>query len=292
MGIARTEELLGFDRRLDIFKNRSVIDPAILTSGLYPPIPVTGNMIVWGFHIVGLAKKCGIETLCSIRVPEDEPSRILAYALMLEDRAGAYGWDELERIESFLCGIEGIDEGLSRLVFGPNPKHGMERLRLYSGLPHEAKALVKECAVDLKTVFRIRALSTEVFSFLLASESFKGLSASEKRIFADMAYEVIRRDCIPADKQHKLIGKILGSENPMKEMEKLRIPKLSAMRDKVSIFKSRYTDGSGVEIEPPGDFEGSAFSVSFSFSSTRNFHKKLATLSGIGESVDELFELL
>jgi hypothetical protein len=286
------EDLLLLDRRLDIFKPKTIPDLILVTEGFYSPLPVSGNALVWGFHILEAAWKGGIRTLTCISIKEGSPAYLVSYALALEARAGDYDWEELERVVVLLGGIGNIDTRLATLLFCDNPKHGIEKLRSYLSLTGEAKALVARYGMDVKTALRTSGLAPETIAALVSNDSFMRFSASEKRIFMEMACEVIKRDMLPRDAQIGLIVNALASNNPRAEIEKKRFPGLYAMHRKLDNFKATKLEGSGIELVSPPLFEGDSFSVSFSFTSAKNFKKKCATLASIGDSVHELFELL
>ncbi len=288
----RVEELYALDKRFDIFTPRPEPDPTMLREGFYIPVPITGTSILWGFHVINAASRCGVHALFANLVPPGSTSALLAIALALEDRAGRYEWDELERVCEIAGGIDALDERLRGLLFGDNHKNGIERLRAYSALTEQGKELVNSGGLDVKTAFRMRGLHEGALAFLAANESFARLTRSEKRIFCEYAYEAIMRDTIEGEAQISFLGETLASGHPLAEMEKARFPRLAEKGKKLDELRKKNLSGSGITLEAPPQFEGDSFTISFSFSSRKSFCRRLESLRKIEDSIDELIGLL
>ena len=64
------------------------------------------------------------------------------------------------------------------------------------------------------------------------------------------------------------------------------------MEDHLSEVRRRRLAGTGIELEPPSNFEGDAYRVSFRLSSREELERRLAAVATLTEELDGLLDLL
>lgn len=276
---------------LDLFTDYSPPSPDLITRQLYPPLPVTGDRLVWGFHILSRAEEAGqqelICTACSLS-PKDQ----IITALELENRGGRYTWDEKLNIYNFLSRenllygsitdeIEALlDEGKGTFV----------QIEKFASLPPHIRALVADNAVDLKTAVNAENLPPAAVSIF--REHCTGLSFSNRKNLLLWISETARRESMNDSAVSALTEEVCTASRPPEEARKKRFPELTKLQDQFERFKKEHLSNSGVKLSPPPGFEGSRYSVQFSFESEKELRRRVHSLSVLIEKSDELFRLL
>jgi hypothetical protein len=276
---------------LDLFTDSSPISRDLITRHLYPPVPISGNRLVWGFHLLSEAKAAGRqELLCSRDTLA--PTEQIITALELENRKGRYTWDEKLNIYNFLC--------RENLLHGPvtarieklldEGKAPFVQVETFAALPPHIRTLVAENSIDLKTAVNVENLPPAAVN--LYRKCCAGLSFSNRKNLLLWISETARRECMHESAVTALTEKICTASHPLDEAVKRRFPKLTKLHNRFDRFVIEHLRNSGVKLAPPPGFEGSRYSVQFSFESERELRRRVNSLNTLIEKSDELFRLL
>jgi hypothetical protein len=293
MDLMSRHDLARLDRRLDLFLDTPETDPELLAQGLHPPLPVSGEVLVWGFALLRQAARLGVAELAVRRLPPLSRADLLALALRLEGRPGGLSWREKENLLRFAEGTGGradpIDlDTLSPLIEGHPDSQLRGRIKRFASLPASLGEEVSAGRLDLKTAELAAALPGEAAALVAGST----LSFSERRRFLTMLLELSRRERTAAEALSTLARQLLEDPHPVEALAGLRYPTLAGLSSRFATLAERLWKGSGVRIEPPPHFEGDGFSVSFRFDSADSLDRKLRALRRVGEQANELFALL
>jgi hypothetical protein len=296
MDVLSPQRLAELDDALDLFEATPAIDDALLERGLHPPLPVSGDLLVWGFALIRRAARSGIPGLPVRRLPPLPDGELLALALRLEGRPGAYSWGELENLLRFArrggapsAAGEAIDlASLSPLIEGhPDPRLE-DRIERFMGLP----AVVKEAVAGGRLELKIAELAAELPEEALERVVAAPLSFSDRRRFISMLLEVARRDGVAAGALPKLVRGLLERPDPVRALGGLRQPTLAALQARFAALGEELWKGTGVRVDAPPSFEGDGFSVSFRFANPDALDRRLRALHRVAEHAHELFALL
>jgi hypothetical protein len=293
MDLMSRHDLARLDRRLDLFLDTPETDPELLAQGLHPPLPVSGEVLVWGFALLRQAARLGVAELAVRRLPSLSRADLLALALRLEGRPGGLSWREKENLLRFAEGTGGradpIDlDTLSPLIEGHPDSQLRGRIKRFASLPASLGEEVSAGRLDLKTAELAAALPGEAAALVAGSP----LSFSERRRFLTMLLELSRRERTAAEALSTLARRLLEDPHPVEALAGLRYPTLAGLSSRFATLAERLWKGSGVRIEPPPHFEGDGFSVSFRFDSADSLDRELRALRRVGEQANELFALL
>jgi hypothetical protein len=294
------ERIEALDRELDLFPEGPAPADELVAGGFHPPLPIGGEILIWGHRLVRAARRLGVPRLPCRLVEMTEPVDLLALALRLEDRAGRYTWEEKERMLAWLARRAGDRPDswlrLEPLIEGAGRARVFAGIRRYDRLSAPLQAMVRRGRLDLKSAARLDGLPADVFELLERAEAggpgsgpAVRLSSSERRILLEELREAARRSGRdPAD----LLRRALQAVDPREEIRRLRRPELAALEDRFAALRRRLLDGTGIRLAAPAGFEGDGFQVSFSFESRQALRGRLAALGGLEERSDELFDLL
>jgi len=305
----------------------AAIDPA--TAGYYPPLPIAVDRddlpevlrtLLWGWGVVArLGPPRGSEVAATSRTHAAEAAEVrtqpfagdakaaVHLLLALEGRAGAYGLEEQRRLVELLDAAGVVpDEETNRLVTGGKPF--APAVRRYVGLPPVLQEMVAGERLDLKTAERLRAFPSAAVA---AGERTAGLSFSNRRRFFTMLWEIAQRDALGDEELAAVVAEVSGAgaggafggearratplspdEDPLSALRRRRYPTLSSLEVRFEEISARALAGSGVRLSPPPNFEGSRFTVEFTFDSRRELEKRVEAISALEDEVDELFSLL
>ncbi len=265
-------------------------DRELLGLGIYPPLPVMGEYLVWGFRILESLGAAGNAAVRTVRL-SDDPAEAIAAALKLEDRKDAYTWEEKAGI-SDLVDRFGLSEPEKRRIERLVQTQGsfLAALNQYRPLPAELKSLVEEGSVDLKTARTVRDLPGEAVSRL--ERLTAGLSFSRRRELFVLFNEIVIRDAPEGEEISEFLSRVEEAADPVETVRRARFPELEALEESFAVFKESLLGGSGIELRAPKNFEGSRFSVSFSFETDRQLDRILDTLKTLRGNTDELYRLL
>jgi len=290
------DKLRSFARSFDLFTGSKPIKNELLELKFLPPLPIAGNELVWGFNLLCSAAKAGYGRLQVVRISKKPLIELLRIAIILEDRAGSFSWEEMEKIYHLLVknGCNELFSSLSPLLLGHEDSRLFARVKQFSSLKTQLKVLVDEKLIDLKTALHCnnwQAALIEDIGVLLRSGE-KPLSFSRRRIILNQLLEVSVKQGIPEEKILTLVRNTLNSADPLKTAQALRFPELTAMEERFIELKGKLLAGTAIKLTPPSFFEGENFNISFSFNSKKALEKKINYLKTFAEKTDEFFELL
>ena len=107
-----------------------------------------------------------------------------------------------------------------------------------------------------------------------------------------MVHEVVSRDSPEAEEMSEFLRRLEEAADPVETVRKARFPELEELQESFAAFKEKFLGGSGIDLRAPGNFEGSRFSVSFTFETDRQLERILGTLEKLRGNTDELYRLL
>jgi len=279
-------EFASFSRRFHIFEQGPGYDDALLAEGLFPPLPVCGDDLVWGFAILSAAERAGLDELPVVDIPNRGS---LLSALKLENRSGRYSWTEKLAIAA-ICEEQGENEdrdAISRAVSGNSGF--FSRIERYRKLPGYLASRVNEKKIDLGIAEKISALPETACDLVFSAS---GLSFSQTRGFLVNLAEIRLRDALTDDGVTALAKDTLASTDPAAALGRMRNPGLSELTDRFKQITTKYTNGTGVSLEPPEFFEGDAYTLSFTFSTGSELERKRKVVEKIEGICDQLEDLL
>jgi hypothetical protein len=278
----RVAELESLDPALDLFRASPAPAAELVEHGLHPPLPVCGRHLAWGFALLAAARAAGKAGLECRLLGERTPAQMLALALRLEDRPGAYRWSEKLAMQRY-ARSRGLDIGeLAELIEGrPDPRLG-EKLGQFASLSPALAALVEDGGLDLRTAFGVRGLPEEAFT------ATARLTFSERRSFLVLLREarLDRQGTLAAARQ------ALAGSRPVEALRELASPTLAALRREWAALEASLLEGSGVTLKPPDFFEGDLFEARFSFRSRQGLARRLRALAALEARFDELDSFL
>jgi|GEM_PF-1507834 len=304
-------------RPFDFFKAEPCLPREAIVAGLCPPLLVSDGSLVWGCAYVDAALgavpegggRCG-PGAAGIRLPVElvpglSASEQLIALLLRERRCGAYSFAETAAIGRAAAGCAAADAGLpgraasdlglmdrvSLLTLGTTGLSALlERL---DALPAQRRLLAETGIADLKTVERCRSLPE------LAAARFalfaKGLSASERRLALGWFDDIALRDSLEPAAAAALVDTIARIEPVPERLGALRArryPELSHMEAQFKLIGTDRLKGSRVLLEPPQNFEGAGYRLSFVFSSAAELERRLRAAAVLEKSAAELMGLI
>ncbi|UCF96728.1 MAG: hypothetical protein JSV89_16335 [Spirochaetaceae bacterium] len=288
-------EIDSLKKELDIFSEGPPPLPELIVKGLYPPLPICSDILIWGFEILRSAKRQGVRQMNCQLVPACPPAEMLALALKLENRAGDFTWLEKQRMLGFLAAAEGSSGQLNELFLELSPlieNHPdsllATKILTFTNLPQSLRELVAEGQIDLKSAARVQSLPAEVFQLLRTSS----LTFSQRRQFLNELFESSRKLALAGKDVATIARQALEGRQPLDTIHGLRFPALTATEKQFAALEQDLLKGSGVRLQPPPYFEGDAFTVAFEFNSAKSFRRKLEALNSLEGRLDALFELL
>jgi len=274
-----------------LHSSHNIYDESLMEKGIYPPLPIYADSLIWGYSIIRTAEKEGIEELLCVQVPVDNPVEQLKIALKLENRCGNYSWAEKVKILQYLNSLDASREAfhISRYIENNNDSSWIKKAKIYQSLPENLKTLAENGHIDFKTASLVKELDDSIFLYLEENSYF---SFTETRLFLTYFFEIIKRDNVDTAGTKELFHSLLSSNNPLEELKKIRFPGLTQMEKKYNTLHKKYIAKEGFRMTHPSYFEGDSFSISFSFNSSENFKKKIKKLKNIQDHIDEFFSLL
>jgi hypothetical protein len=298
------EELAGLDPALDLFTASPPIDLDLLRAGLVPPLPVAAGLLAWGFSLLRAARVAGLARLPCRRLQGLGRPELLALALRLESRAGAYRWSEKQAMLTFARASGFSLNELAPLIEGRLDPRLEEKIGRFAGLPPALRRMVEQGELDLRAALAARELPEPA----LEAAGDSPLTFSERRAFLQLLQELAGRDRLSAAQVTALAVQALAaprrpamdgsadarSAGPaaLAALGELRSPLLTELRRRWASLTGELLAGSGVSLEPPPYFEGDSIRVSFSFRSRAGLARKLGALAGAQERCHELLAIL
>jgi hypothetical protein len=273
-------ELEALDPALDLFRASPPPPPELAEAGLHPPLPVCGRILVWGFPLLRAARATGRTALACRLLGERAPADLLALALRLEARPGAYRWSEKLAMHRYAQARGFRVAALAGLIEG-RPDPGLEeKLERFAALPAALAALVEQGGLDLRTAAGLRELPEEVFPLAAGSR----LSHSERGQFLGL----LRDAGLDASACLAAARAALAGPRPLEALRGLAFPALASLRREWAALEESILGGSGVSLQPPQNFEGERFEVRFRFRSREGLARRLAALARLETRFDEL----
>lgn len=281
-------ELRALSDELDIFDGSEEPPRHLLEHGLYPPLPICGSSLVWGFALISAAERHGISTVRTTRM-ECTRLEALETALLLEGRRGRYSWSERTAVvdRSGPSPHRDVRTRLSVLTTG-NP--GLfEQVRQFRSLCPPLQQMVVTERMDLRTARKVSGLPPEVYSAVAARTD---LSVSRVRLFLSQLLESVRRDALEADAAAVRAEELLEADDPVAAVRRLRYPDLTEMERRFEKLRDRALAGTGIVLRAPPGFEGDAYALQFEVSTPEELRRRTTDLKRLNEVADGLFELL
>ncbi len=280
------DSFASFSRRFDLFDPGLEYDQSLLAAGLFPPLPVCGEELIWGFRILDGAEKSGLEALPAVEI--SGKGRLLC-ALKLENRSGEYSWKERLAIYSLAMEL-GDDENRDAVSLAVSGNRGFFSLMSrYKKLPDYLTAGVNDGKLDLGIAEKVATLPKAACELVFSSTS---LSFSRLRALLINLAEIQQRDALSDDRLIALTAELLDSGDPAAAAGRIRNPQLSLLTRRFEAIKAKYTRHTGVNLQAPLYFEGDAYTVSFSFSTGTELQRKMRTLEKLEDGCSELEDLL
>ena len=262
----------------------------LVERGIYPPLPVMGEYLVWGFRLLDVFRAADTGSVRTVRLP-DAPAEAVAAALNLEDRRDEYSWKEKERLAELIERFRLSGEEKRRIEGLVQTKGSfLASLIQYRPLPAELKRMVEAGALDLKTAWTVRGLPEDALPRLrgLAAD----ISFSRRRELFVLTAEVAIRDDLSGSQLSDFLGILEEAADPAEAVRRARFPELEELEENFGAFKERFLAGSGIDLRAPKNFEGSRFSVAFSFETDRQLDRILGALHTLRDNTNELYRLL
>ncbi len=287
-------ELLQSPADFDLFSESETPDERLLEHGVHAPVLLWARAkdrpVVWGWTLLRRLSALGIGEVATVSVWGDG-AEALALALRAEGRAGAYSWDELRRIGAGIrrLGLTRADAQFAELVMGRRGSV-LREVERFEALPEVLRTTVRDGMLDLKTAERGAGLPESVLGVFV--EGAARLSFSQRRVILGLLYEFCVLGGRPAGEVIGYMRTAFADPDPPAALRALRFPRLSELERRFGEIRDRNLSGSGVELQPPPGFEGSAFQVRFGFETRAQLLKRLEALQKLESRCDELFELL
>lgn len=278
-----------FSDVVDCFSGSLAPEPELVRYGLYPPLPICGERLIWGFHIVKTAEESGIHDLFCRRVELDSLEQ-LRVALKLENRTGRYSFKEKACFYHYLQQEQCMDRSSEIVPLVDIHGSFVEQIKQFTRLPALLKEMVDEHLIDIKSASKVQSLPEPVLSLLRYTR--QNLSFSSRRMILQWLFEIGQRDNLVPEELAERASTIVNSDNPTSTAESMRFPTLRSLQEEFEQFKQRYIRHSGVELKHPPYFEGETFRIEIPFDSIRQLEKRLSVAQRVREHGDELFKLV
>ncbi len=243
-------------------------------------------VLVWGRHLID--PTLTIKTFVIVVISANATDRI-RLALATERRVGAYSWEEKRRILEY-CEVNAVDTAaISELV--DRDADFVRLSRRFGALPDAMRTWVMQGICDLKTAELVAGMPASLYEELEGAS--RGMSYSNRRRFFSYADQIGRRD--GWDVLASVIGRLKNSTSPGDRLDiivKTRYPVVSTLERRVAAVSTVALAQSGVTLEPPRNFEGGRYTVTFEFSSDADLTRRLAAAGRLQEHMDELMAIL
>ncbi len=245
---------------------------------LHPPLPVCGRDLAWGFPLLAAARAAGIPALECRLLGERTPAEMLALALRLEARPGAYRWSEKLAMLGY-ARSRGFDLGdLAELIEGRPTRVWSKGWRDSPPCPRLGRA---GGGGRPGPAHRLRPAGPAGAS--LPRRRPRSPSASAGPSWACCAIPAWSREAALAAARAALAG-----PRPLEALGELAFPALADLRRSWAALEESILGGSGVSLKPPDFFEGERLEVRFSFRSREGLARRLAALARLEARFDEL----
>ncbi len=302
MELIAAEKLRALPRRLGLFDIKPKLPLEAIELGLCPSLLVSGGALIWGGPFLDAVLEDGKADLERILLPVEKielnAAQELLAVLEREGRAGAYSQSECIAVgRAVLVASRDMEMAMatqfmrevSLLSLGAAGLAGI--IGRLDALPEKRRALVENGIVDLKTAERCKSLPEEAAAAFPALAAH--LSASERRLALGWINDIALGQGLSGAETAELVLRAARSaEEPLSAVRARRYPELSGMEMDFARIVSDRLAGSGVRLEPPPNFEGRGFKLSFEFSSETELAKKLKAAAALVPSADELMGLI
>jgi hypothetical protein len=285
----KVEKLQELRTNFNIFFASSPVSAELFHTGCIPPLPVMDNYLVWGFHVLKTAVREGADTLACVSI-EGGPEGGLRLALILENRADRYTWEEKADILACIRNFPEIIPGEDLLSRVQTDGSFIPRTEIFIKLPRHIRKAVDSGLIDIKTGERVADVPGPAFTLLLPI--LRALSFSSRRQFLLMLTETAKRDGLGGADIAALADTLLTSPTPFEQLKHRRYPQLTRMEQRLEEYRGNYLRGTGIECIPPLNFEGEDFTLRFRWKSEEQLRRTIGNLSRLQGTGHELFELL
>ncbi len=248
--------------QLDIFSSHTLYDEKLLKRGIYSPLPIHENTLIWGFPIIRTARRMELKELSCIRIYDKNPLEHLELAVKLENRQGSYSWEEKVKIYEYLQHYKLADSALplSKYIEKNGDSSWIKKARIYKSLSKNLKEMINRGHIDFKTASLVKELDDRIFSSLKAKGHF---SFTERRLFLTYFFEVVKRDNLNNSQLIETLKSLLSYPKPLEKLKELRFPELSKMEKRYKTLCEKYIAKGSFKMAHPPYFEGDSFSITF-----------------------------
>jgi len=286
------QTILERDRRFDLFADAAV--SGIPGGPFVRPAILWGDNAVWGFRYRSVLPGLAGDDLPVLRVPDEGEtslSGLTELALAAEGRGGSYRWSEIDRVVALVESDPTCDTGvLEGVRHALDPvRDVLEMLARYRRLPEALRDPLDTGTIDIRTAEAVPADLLPRMQALLAGTA--GLTFSERRQAIRIIVDLLRRGDHSAEDAIALVEAHRGADL-LPVLRRIRYPGMTGLDDAIARFRGRYTQGTGISVSYPENYEGDAVTVSFRLRSSKELEGRIAALRRMEDGIDELLGLL
>lgn len=293
--VSRVRALADGDRRYDLFDRLTdytgpILRPLVIAVSTIDAEVTTllapeSAILVWGHALLEHRRGDEVVPILIFDGTDGFAScRLLRLALLAEGRAGRYRWSEIDRVQALANGAGRCD--LASLIDPDRDVTALlPRYRVLNAVLRDA---LEAGLVDLRTAERVTALPEETVRTLLGLS--EALSFSRRRLLLLTCEELVRG----GDDRRELVAE-LGKCAPEKRLELVmarRYPRLRRMEAMVEHVRRERLRGTGVRLDPPAQFEGERYRISFDVGSVTELHRRVAAAQQLESDLDDLLGIL
>lgn len=307
--ILAVEEVISIarrDRRFNLFEREAgrFADGAIVPVMLAASNESTGGesryasaldaFLVWGHHVLSGAADGDGDRHRNVPVvivdATSSPLELLRLALATENRAGRYRWSELDRILALfesLCD-PGFRDNAGILPLLEPDRDVTPQVRKYRTLSPVLRTALDAGALDVRTAERIATIDPAVIEPLV--ESARDLTFSRRR-----QYLLACRDLLDRGDPPEELLTALNSAPPVQRFDlvmKRRKPRRERMDAVVDRVRHEVLRGTGVTLQPPANYEGERYRITFEAGSPGELRRRLNAAAKLENYLDELLGIL
>ena len=271
---------------------------------LQPPLLVAGDR--------GLKIVCGRRRLEVVRKLTDGAEKISFYLVENSNLKKLFRralWDNLALREFNLVetadiyvaalnifAVDELEKEIMPALKLPLRPRFRQRCQAIAGFPWKLRDLLAAGSVDAETVDLIREWSTDERAALIDLVEESGLRRNKLREVVSRLDDLARRDEVSALEFLSAARKAALSEGGGIDVELLRghlkallYPHLTAARREFAIRQEKFCWPVNLRLEPPPDFEGGDYRLSFTFTGSKDWEKICSKLTSVDlEEIDEL----
>ncbi len=192
--------------------------------------------------------------------------------------------------------VEELEQEIMPALKLPRRKRFQQRCQAIAGFPRQLRDLLAAGSIDGETVDLIREWSVEERVALLDLVAESGLRRNKLREVVSRLDDLARRDQVSPLKPLSAARKFALGEGDSVNVEWLRshlktllYPHLTAAQLEFAARQEKFAWPANLRLEPPPDFEGGKFRLSFTFTSSKEWEKSCDKLTSVAlEDIDEI----